>query len=74
MSETQNTEKPGSPEDPAAHEQRVVLDLTCFSGAELTRLAALRERFPLGDVTESLHDYKRLRFARWLYEQGRLAS
>ncbi|MGI8586208.1 MAG: hypothetical protein ACR2M0_00770 [Chloroflexia bacterium] len=45
-----------------------------FSPQEVARLAATRERSRQGEMSEWMGDYKRLRFARWLYEQGRLES
>ncbi len=45
-----------------------------FSAAEVARLQATRSRAQEGVLNEWTGDYKRLRFARWLYEQGRLES
>lgn len=45
-----------------------------FTPDEAARLIAARERAHQGTLNEWTEDYKRLRFARWLYEQGRLES
>lgn len=45
-----------------------------FTPAEVARLQATRERAQAGSLNEWTGDFKRLRFARWLYEQGRLES
>lgn len=41
---------------------------------EQSQLLALRQRITDGEVHEWTGDYKRLRFTRWLYEQGRMQS
>jgi hypothetical protein len=48
-----------------------------FSAPEAERLLALRRRWPLGDRGDPGRpglDEKRLRFARWLVEHGRLGE
>jgi len=45
-----------------------------FTPAEVARLQANRARAQAGTLNEWTGDFKRLRFARWLYEQGRLES
>jgi len=46
------------------------LDLEGFTPQELARMLASRNRYLRGDMNEWTDDYKRLRFARWLYERG----
>ncbi|HEY7350585.1 MAG TPA: hypothetical protein VH599_19910 [Ktedonobacterales bacterium] len=47
--------------------------LRIFSRKEAERLEALRQRFRLhGEYFERVIDERRLEFARWLTEQGRL--
>jgi hypothetical protein len=48
----------------------IPLDLEGFTPQELARLSASRNRYVRGDMNEWTDDYKRLRFARWLYERG----
>ncbi len=50
------------------------LDLATLAPAEIGRLVNLRERVTSGAVNEWTADYRRLRFARWLYQQGALQS
>jgi hypothetical protein len=48
-----------------------------FSAQEAERLLALKRRWPLGDGGDPGRpglDEKRLRFARWLVEHGRLSD
>jgi hypothetical protein len=48
-----------------------------FSAPEAERLLALRRRWPLGDggdLTRPGLNEKRLRFARWLVQHGRLGE
>ncbi len=45
-----------------------------FTPAEVARLQTTRDRAQAGTLNEWTGDFKRLRFARWLYEQGRLES
>jgi hypothetical protein len=51
---------------------RPTLDLALFNTDDITRLQELRERIEHGRVTELDDDHKRLLFARWMYEQGKL--
>ena len=46
------------------------LDLEGFTPEELARMLSARNRHLHGDLNEWTDDYKRLRFARWLYERG----
>jgi hypothetical protein len=45
-----------------------------FTELETARLVAARERYLSGKMNEWSSDYKRLKFARWLYEQGRISG
>jgi len=45
-----------------------------FTEVETARLVAARERYLSGKMNEWSNDYKRLKFARWLYEQGRISG
>jgi hypothetical protein len=47
---------------------------TEFTRAEQTRLHDLRARYQVGQDLFSPSEWSRLRFVRWLYEQGRLMS
>jgi hypothetical protein len=47
----------------------------CFSSQELTRLCALRERYQAtNQYSEMDLDERRLGFARWLVEHGRIGE
>ena len=45
-----------------------------FSSEEIASLFRLKERYQRGAYQEATPEFKRLAFARWLYEQGRLQS
>jgi hypothetical protein len=45
-----------------------------FTPQQSAWLRAARERYLRGDLNDWSGDYKRLRFARWLYEQGHLSD
>ena len=45
-----------------------------FNALETARLVAMRNRVRRGEVNEYIMDYKRLRFAVWLYERGRISG
>jgi len=45
-----------------------------FNALETARLVAMRNRVLRGEVNEYIMDYKRLRFALWLYERGRISG
>jgi hypothetical protein len=49
-------------------------DTFTFNALETARLVALRNRVRRGEVNEYIMDYKRLRFALWLYERGRISG
>ena len=76
MADTTNTqEQRPEPDVQASTEQNVLLpalDLTSFNTEEMTRLHDLRERIASGRVGELTGDYRRLLFARWLYQQGKI--
>ena len=44
------------------------------SSEEIVSLFRLKELYQQGAYHEATPEYKRLAFARWLYEQGRLQS
>jgi predicted urease superfamily metal-dependent hydrolase len=74
MSEMSNTQMQHSAENVEQVEQEtlVALALAGFTPAETARLLTARNRIQHGDLNEWTDDYKRLRFARWLYEHGHL--
>jgi hypothetical protein len=45
-----------------------------FSPSEASRIVALRVRFERGEFRETTRAQKRLEFARWLVEHGRLTE
>jgi hypothetical protein len=45
-----------------------------FSSEEIARLFIIKALYQGGAHHEATPEYKRLAFARWLYEQGRLQS
>ncbi len=45
-----------------------------FSSEEIARLFTIKVLYQRGAYHEVTPEYKRLAFARWLYEQGRLQS
>lgn len=45
-----------------------------FSEGELKDILRLRRRYEEGNDYELTHEYKRLRFAQWLYKEGKLES
>ncbi len=76
MADTTNTqEQRPEPDVQASTEQHALLpalDLASFNTDEMTRLHDLRERIASGRVGELTGDYRRLLFARWLYQQGKI--
>jgi hypothetical protein len=76
MADTTNTqEQRPEPDVQATTEANALvpaLDLDLFSTEELARLHDLRERIASGRVGELTGDYRRLLFARWLYQQGKI--
>jgi hypothetical protein len=45
-----------------------------FNALETARLVAMRDRVRRGELNEYIMDYKRLRFALWLYERGGISG
>jgi hypothetical protein len=45
-----------------------------FSSEEIASLFTIKALYQRGAYHEATPEYKRLAFARWLYEQGRLQS
>jgi hypothetical protein len=76
MSETPDMQLQRSTGDDVQNEQDTMLELSVegFNPEETARLIAARRRAQDGSLNEWTEDFKRLRFARWLYEQGRLES
>jgi hypothetical protein len=76
MSETPDTQLQRSTGADVQNDQDQMLGLSVagFNPEETTRLIAARRRAQDGSLNEWTEDFKRLRFARWLYEQGRLES
>jgi hypothetical protein len=72
MFDNPNTDLNSPTGDPAAQAEKE--DGVTFSAEEMTRLRAARDRHEHGELQEWLGDYKRLRFARWLYEHGALTG
>jgi hypothetical protein len=72
MFDSPNTDLNSPAGEPAAQAEE--LDGALFSREEMARLRAARDRHQHGELQEWLGDYKRLRFARWLYEHGDLTG
>ena len=76
MADTANTRRqrpdPEANADPAANAVPSGPDLGLFTPDEVARLQELRDLIEHGRVGELTGDYKRLLFARWLYQQGKL--
>jgi hypothetical protein len=70
MFDMPDTEMPGSAGDASSGGEKLSLDLDLFTPEELARLEATRERMTAEAPDEPTPEYKRLLFARWLYEQG----
>lgn len=66
----QNTQMQPFPGNAENVTSESTVDLNCFTPQELARLLAARNRHLRGDLNEWTEDYKRLRFARWLYQRG----
>ena len=45
-----------------------------FSGVVIARLLRIKRLYHQGAYAEATPEYRRLEFARWLYQQGRLQS
>ena len=45
-----------------------------FSSEQIARILRIKALYQRGAYHEATPEYKRLAFARWLYEQGRLQS
>ena len=50
------------------------LEYVGFSSEQIARLFRVKALYQQGAYHEATPEYKRLAFARWLYEQGRLQS
>ncbi len=50
------------------------LDLDCFTPQQMARLQLAHNRAAQGELNEWTDDFKRLRFARWLYEHGAIGG
>jgi hypothetical protein len=76
MSDTPDMQLQRSTGDDVQNDQDTLLELSVagFNPEETARLIAARSRAQEGSLNEWTDDFKRLRFARWLYEQGRLES
>jgi len=74
MSEISNTQIHKGVEKGEQDEQAGILALAAagFSPREVALLLAARQRVQQGNLNEWTDDFKRLRFARWLYEHGHL--
>src|SRR5215213_2598487 len=66
--------EPEANADPGADILPATLDLTLFTAEEATRLEELRQHIEQGRMGELTHDYKRLMFARWLVQHGKLGG
>ena len=76
MADTTNTQEQRPEPDTQANAEHnallPALDLDLFNTEEMTRLHDLRELVASGRVGELTGDYRRLLFARWLYQQGKI--
>lgn len=61
-------------EHPAWEASKRNLEYVGFSGEEIARLFSVKARYQRGAYHEVTPAYKRLAFARWLYQQGLLQS
>jgi hypothetical protein len=50
------------------------LEYAGFSSEQIASLIRFKELYQRGAYHEATPEFKRLAFARWLYEQGRLQS
>jgi hypothetical protein len=62
-----HSKKQGQPEPDA-------IILAGLAPQDIARLMEARSRYLAGALNEGTVDYKRLHFARWLYEHGRLTA
>lgn len=74
MFDMPDTERPESTGDAASGVENSTLDLAQFTPEELARLDATRARLSEHELDEVTPEYKRLLFARWLYEQGQISG
>lgn len=74
MCEKQDTETPESTGESNTTELALAVDLSCFSPEEVARLVAARDTVEQGIRNEDPTVYRRLRFVRWLHEQGQFAG
>jgi hypothetical protein len=74
MFDMPDTERPESTGDAASGVENSTLDLDQFTPEELARLEATRERLTAQALDEPTPEYKRLLFARWLYEHGHIGG
>jgi len=74
MFDMPDTEMPESAGDAASGVENTTLDLDLFTPEELARLDATRARLSEHALDEVTPEYKRLLFARWLYEQGHIGG
>ena len=72
MFETEN--RPTEPGRDTTGPTEILNNADTFSALETARLVAMRNRVLRGEVNEYIMDYKRLRFALWLYERGRISG
>jgi hypothetical protein len=52
----------------------ILNDSDSFNALETARHVAMRDRVRRGELNEYIMDYKRLRFALWLYERGAISG
>ena len=50
------------------------LERVGFSREQITRLLRIKERYQQGAYQEATPEQRRLKFVRWLYQNGRLQS
>ena len=74
MSKMSGIRKPTSAGSVVSTRETGALNREGFTQQEIARLVSTRDRFQSGDLNEWTEDYKRLLFARWLYEHGQLES
>jgi hypothetical protein len=74
MCEKPDTETSEATAETGPTELAIAVDLSCFDADEITRLVAARNRHDEGTLNEDPTVYRRLRFVRWLHDQGQYAA
>jgi hypothetical protein len=74
MFETENDTSGPSRDNAGPRPTEILNSSDTFTALETARLVAMRNRVQRGELNEHIMDYKRLRFALWLYERGRISG